>query len=170
MEISEALESAINEQIGIELSASNAYLSMAAFFERNAYDGFSQWMRLQCEEERAHAMKFYQYLIDRGGVVRLPAVGAPEWNYESVLEVFESSLEQEREVTKHIYGLYKIAQDESDFATVSFLKWFVDEQVEEEKVVSDMIDKLKMAGDNSDSMLLLDRYALDQRAEASTEE
>ena len=99
--------------------------------------------------------------------MRLPAIEAPEWNYESVLKVFEFSLEKEREVTKSIYGLYKIAKDESDFATVSFLKWFVDEQVEEEKVVSDMIDKLKMARGNSDSLLLQDRYALDQRAEAS---
>ena len=97
----------------------------------------------------------------------MQAIEAPEWKYESVLKVFESPLEKEREVTKSIYGLYKIAQDESDFATVSFLQWIVDEQVEEEKVVSDMIDKLKMAGGNSDSLLLLDRYALDQRAEAS---
>ena len=95
-----------------------------------------------------HAMKFYQYLIDTGGVARIPSILAPEWNFDSVIKVFEASLYQEREVTRHIYDLYKIAQNESDFATVSFLKCFVDEQVEEEKNVFDMIDKLKMAQGN----------------------
>jgi ferritin len=165
MDISTELEKAINEQIGIEFAASYAYLSMAAYFERNAFDGFSKWMHLQSEEEHTHAMKFYQYLIDRGGVARIPSIPAPEWNFDSVIKVFEASLDQEREVTRHIYDLYKIAQNESDFATVSFLKWFVDEQVEEEKNVSDMIDKLKMAQGNPDSLLLLDRYALERKAE-----
>ncbi len=165
MDISTELEKAINEQIGIEFSASYAYLSMAAYFERNAFDGFAKWMHLQSEEERLHAMKFYQYLIDRGGVARIPSIPAPDWDFESVIKVFEASLEQERDVTRHIYGLYKIAQDESDFATVSFLKWFVDEQVEEEKSVSDMIDKLKMAQGNLDSLLLLDRYAMERKPE-----
>ena len=111
-------------------------------------------------------MKFYQYLIDRGGVARIPSIPAPEWNFDSVIKVFEASLDQEREVTRHIYDLYKIAQNESDFATVSFLKWFVDEQVEEEKNVSDMIDKLKMAQGNPDALLLLDRYALERKPES----
>ena len=166
MDISTELENAINEQIGIEFAASYAYLSMAAYFERNAFDGFSKWMHLQSEEEHMHAMKFYQYLIDRGGVARIPSIPAPEWNFDSVIKVFEASLDQEREVTRHIYDLYKIAQNESDFATVSFLKWFVDEQVEEEKNVSDMIDKLKMAQGNPDSLLLLDRYALERKPES----
>lgn len=166
MDISTELEKAINEQIGIEFSASYAYLSMAAYFERNAFDGFSKWMHLQSEEEHMHAMKFYQYLIDRGGVARIPSIPSPEWNFDSVIKVFEASLDQEREVTRHIYDLYKIAQNESDFATVSFLKWFVDEQVEEEKNVSDMIDKLKMAQGNPDSLLLLDRYALERKPES----
>jgi ferritin len=166
MDISIELEKAINEQIGIEFAASYAYLSMAAYFERNAFDGFSKWMHLQSEEERMHAMKFYQYLIDRGGVARIPSIPAPEWDFDSVIKVFEASLDQEREVTRHIYDLYKIAQNESDFATVSFLKWFVDEQVEEEKNVSDMIDKLKMAHGNPDSLLLLDRYALERKPDS----
>ena len=116
MEISANLEKAINEQIGCELAASNSYLSMAAYFEGNAFDGFSKWMRLQCDEERMHAMKFYQYLIDREGVARIPDIPAPEWDFKSVLSVFEASLDQERSVTRHIYNLYQIAQDESDFA------------------------------------------------------
>ena len=105
MDISTELEKAINEQIGIEFSASYAYLSMAAYFERNAFDGFSKWMHLQSEEEHMYAMKFYQYLIDRGGVARIPSIPAPEWNFDSVIKVFEASLDQEREVTRHIYDL-----------------------------------------------------------------
>lgn len=167
MDISTELEEALNEQIGVEFSASHSYLSMAAYFERMALDGFAQWMYLQCDEERQHAMKFYQYLVDRGGVARLPAVEAPHWDFSSVREVFETSLAQERSVTEHIYNLYKVAQDQSDFATVSFLKWFVDEQVEEEKNVSDMIDKLKMAEGNPESLLLLDRYAMGRKASES---
>ncbi|MDE0767038.1 MAG: ferritin [Opitutaceae bacterium] len=165
MNISKELETALNEQIGIEFSASQSYLSMAAYFERKAFDGFAQWMHLQSSEEHQHAMKFYQYLNDRGGVARLPAIEAPRWEYGSVREVFEASLEQEHSVTENIYRLYKLAQDESDFATVSFLKWFVDEQVEEEKSVSDMIDKLKMAEGNPDSLLFLDRYAMERKSE-----
>ena len=167
MDISTELEEALNEQIGVEFSASHSYLSMAAYFERVALDGFAQWMYLQSDEERQHAMKFYQYLVDRGGVARLPLIEAPRWDFSSALEVFETSLEQERSVTEHIYGLYKVAQDQSDFATVSFLKWFVDEQVEEEKNVSDMIDKLKMAEGNPESLLLLDRYSMDRKSSDS---
>ena len=139
---------------------------MAAYFDRNAFDGFSKWMHLQSEQEHMHAMKFYQYLVDTGGVARIPSIPAPEWNFDSVIKVFEVSLYQEREVTRHIYDLYKIAQNESDFRTVSFLKCLVDEQVEEEKNVSDMIDKLKMAQGNPDSLLLLDRYALEWKPES----
>jgi|ETNmetMinimDraft_22_1059887.scaffolds.fasta_scaffold00004_31 ferritin len=167
MDISTELEEALNEQIGVEFSASHSYLSMAAYFERMALDGFAQWMYLQSDEERQHAMKFYHYLVDRGGVARLPSVEAPRWDFSSVREVFETSLAQERSVTEHIYSLYKVAQDQSDFATVSFLKWFVDEQVEEEKNVSDMIDKLKMAEGNPESLLLLDRYAIERKASES---
>ena len=122
-------------------------------------------MHLQSTEEHQHAMKFYHYLNDRGGVARLPAIEAPRWEYSSVREVFEASFNQEHSVTEHIYGLYKLAQDESDFATVSFLKRFVDEQVEEEKTVSDMIDKLKMAEGNPDSLLFIDRYAMKRKSE-----
>ncbi len=166
MNVSESLEAAINRQIGCEFSAAHCYLSMASYFERVAYDGFAAWMHLQSNEERLHAMKFYEYLLDRGGVVQLPAIEAPRYEYGSPLEVFEASLEQENDVSKSIYSLYKLAMDEGDYATVSFLKWFIDEQVEEEKSVGDMIDKLKRAGDNPEAILLLDRYASERKPES----
>ncbi len=159
MNLNEKVQDALNKQMGMEFAAAHSYLSMAAYFEREAWDGFGQWMTLQSDEERLHAMKFYSYINDRGGKVVLPEIPAPTIDFDSPLAVFESSFAQEQEVSSSIYALYKLANDAADFATVSFLKWFVDEQVEEEKSVSDMIDKLKRAANNPEAMLLLDRYA-----------
>lgn len=160
------LAEALNEQIGIEYQASYSYLSMSAYFEAHSWDGFAKWMAMQSDEERGHAMKFYAYLLDRGAEISLPAIKAPEANFDSPLAVFEASLAQEENVTATINNLYKIAHESADYATVSFLKWFVDEQVEEEKSVSDMIEKLKRAGDNPEALLLLDRMAGERQAES----
>ncbi|EDY84631.1 Ferritin-like domain subfamily [Verrucomicrobiia bacterium DG1235] len=143
----------------MEFQASYSYLSMAAYFEANSWDGFASWMSMQSDEEREHAMKFYTYLLDRGADIELPALEAPVHQFSSPLAVFESSLEQEKKVTAAINNLYKIAHDSADYATVSFLKWFVDEQVEEEKNVSDMIEKIKRAGENPDALMMLDTLA-----------
>lgn len=166
MNLSEELAQALNAQIGMEYQASYSYLSMSSYFEANSWDGFASWMSLQSDEERDHAMKFYTYLLDRGATVELPAIEAPEFNFESPLAVFEASYEQEKKVTASINTLYKIAHNNDDFATVSFLKWFVDEQVEEEKNVTDMIEKIKRAQSNPDAMLMLDQLAGSRKPEA----
>ena len=119
----------------------------------------------QSDEERLHAMKFYHYVLDREGSIRLPEIPAPQADFKSPLEVFVTSLEQEQDVSRSIFALYKMAHDEADYATVSFLKWFIDEQVEEEKSVSDMIDKLKRADGNNEAMLMLDRLAGERPSE-----
>lgn len=165
MNLDKNLQDALNQQIGMEFAAAHSYLSMAAYFERESWDGFAQWMTLQSDEERMHAMKFYTYLNDRGGKIVLPEIPAPVVDFDSPLAVFEASLAQEQAVSRSIYSLYKCANDTADFATVSFLKWFIDEQVEEEKSVSDMIDKLKRASDNTEAMLMLDRDAGERAAE-----
>lgn len=167
MNLPTELANALNAQIGIEFQASYSYLSMSAYFEATSWDGFAKWMALQSDEEREHAMKFYTYLLDRGAAIALPAIEAPQADFESPLSVFETSLRQEQNVTATINNLYKIAHDASDYATVSFLKWFVDEQVEEEKNVSDMIEKLKRAGENPEALLLLDRMADERQAETA---
>lgn len=159
MTLNNLLETALNKQIGIEFEAFYSYLSMAAYFDARSWDGFASWMTMQSDEERVHAMKFYNYLLDRGVDVKLPAIKAPKCEFDSPLAVFEASLKQEEQVTASINRLYKLAQESDDFATVSFLKWFIDEQVEEVKTVSGMIDKLKRASDNPDALLLLDRVA-----------
>lgn len=159
MSLPESLEKALNKQIGIEFEACFTYLSMAAWFDAQSWSGFAGWMSAQSDEERVHAMKFYNYLLDRGATVRLPAIQAPASDFDTPLTVFEGSLKQERAVTVNINQLYKLALETDDFATVSFLKWFVDEQVEEEKTISDMIEKLKRAGGNAETLLLLDQVA-----------
>ncbi len=159
MNLSEELTISLNAQVGMEFQASYSYLSMASYFEANSWDGFASWMHMQSDEERAHAMKFYNYLLDRGATVTLPAIEAPANDFDSPLAVFEASLAQEKQVTAAINKLYKLAHVGDDFATVSFLKWFIDEQVEEEKNVSDMIDKLKRAAGNTEAMFMLDRLA-----------
>ncbi len=159
MNLSEELTTALNAQVGMEFQASYSYLSMASYFESNSWDGFAGWMSMQSDEEREHAMKFYTYLLDRGATVALPAIEAPDKDFDSPLAVFEASLAQEKVVTAAINKLYKIAHSCDDYATVSFLKWFIDEQVEEEKSVGDMIDKLKRAEGNTEAMFMLDRLA-----------
>lgn len=159
MTMTSELKAALNAQIGMEFAASYSYLSMASYFEAEAWDGFAAWMTLQSDEERDHAMKFYTYMIDRGVCLQLPAIPSPTNQFDSPLAVFETTYAQEQAVTASINNLYKLAHNSSDFATVSFLKWFVDEQVEEEKNVSDMIEKLKRTNGNSEAMLLLDRLA-----------
>lgn len=160
MSISATIQEAINKQINLELSSAYAYLSMAAFFENRALNGFGQWMRMQSQEENGHAMKFYDYLLDRGGNVQLQTLAAPPHDFKTPLGAFEQSLAHERRVTASIHHIYGIAHEEKDYATVSLLKWFVDEQVEEEKTVSDMVDRLKIAGDNPNALLLLDSMAI----------
>jgi len=166
MTISDELIDALNAQIGMEFQACYSYLSMSSYFEANSWDGFASWMSMQSDEEREHAMKFYTYLLDRGATVKLPALDAPAFEFDSPLAVFEASLAQEMKVTASITNLYKIAHQNDDFATVSFLKWFVDEQVEEEKTVGDMIEKIKRAQGNPDAMLLLDQMAGNRQPEA----
>lgn len=166
MNLTKNLHDALNAQIGMEFGAFYSYLSMAAYFESESWDGFAKWMTLQSAEERVHAMKFYDYVLDRGAKIVLPPIEAPASGYESPLAVFEASLAQEKRVTESITRLYQVAHDTSDFATVSFLKWFVDEQVEEEKNVSDMVEKLRRANNNPEALLLLDRVA-GERSSAS---
>lgn len=159
MSLTSEIEKALNEQINLELLSAYTYLSMVAYFESQAMSGFAHWMRLQHAEENAHAMKFFEYIQDRGGRVVLDAIAKPGHEFANPLDAFEQSLAHEKKVTASIHKIYELALSQKDYATVSLLKWFVDEQVEEEKSASDMVDRLKLAGDNSNAILLLDSQA-----------
>lgn len=157
--ISKNVESALNDQINNELSSYYSYLAMTAYLETTPFSGFAGWMRSQAEEEKAHAMKIFDYLNDRGGKVVLKAIDQPKTDYSSPLEIFKTSLNQEMQVTSQINELYETAREEKDFTTQAFLDWFLDEQVEEEKSAQDMVDRLEFAGDKPEALLLLDTQA-----------
>jgi ferritin len=159
MKLSAKLEKALNDQINLELSSSYAYLGMAAYFEHTPYTGFSKWMQVQYQEEQGHARKFFKYVAERGGKVTLKALPEPRCAFKSPLEVFEASLGHEQKVSAAICAIYELAAAEKDYPTLSFLKWFLDEQVEEEKNVTEMLTKLQMIGDNRNGLFHLDRQA-----------
>ena len=159
MKLSNKLEKALNDQINLEFSSAYAYLGMAAYFEHSAVTGFAKWMKTQSEEELGHANKFFEYVVVRGGRAILQTIPEPKSDYKSVLEAFKASLGHEQKVSAAIYAIYDLASADKDFATLSFLKWFLDEQVEEEKNVGDMLAKLEMIGDNRNALLHLDHRA-----------
>ena len=157
MELSKKMQDALNEQIREELASSYIYLSMAAYCESINLPGFANWMRVQSNEELEHALKFYGYIHDRGGRVLLQAIEQPPAEFEGPLGVFEKTLEHEQYITGRIHKLYGMAVEENDYASLSMLQWFVDEQVEEEKNASEILEVLKMIGDKGQGLIMLDR-------------
>lgn len=156
------MQDAMNEQIKNELYSAYLYLSMAAYFETENLKGFAHWMRVQAEEEQEHALKFFDFIHERGGRVALHAIDQPPAEFESPLGVFEETLSHEQKVTSLIHDLYALALEESDYASQVFLHWFVDEQVEEEANATEILEQLKMVGDKTQGLLMLDR-ALGER-------
>jgi len=154
---SKKLESAINDQIQRELASAYIYLSMAAYFEANTLPGFANWMRIQFHEEQYHAFKFFDFVYDRGGEVKLQPIEGPPTDFDSAIAVFEKTLAHEQLVTGHIHDLYELALEEKDYPSQVLLQWFIDEQVEEEKNAGDILDMLKMVEGNAHAVLMLDR-------------
>lgn len=154
--LSPELAKGINEQLTFELYSGHIYLSMAAYCADLGLDGFVNFFVMQEQEERYHAMKFFDYLGDRDERVRLGGFEAPPVEFDSVLHVFEEALAHERVVTKRINDLMDIALADKDHASVSFLNWFVDEQVEEEAFFSSLISKIKIIGEYGPGLLQLD--------------
>lgn len=160
---SQALETAFNEQIQKEFYSSYLYLAMAAHFEGANLPGFAAWMKAQGDEERSHAMKLWDYVYVRGGKVALKAIEQPPVSFGRPLEVFGLVLAHEQKVTAAINALYAQAQKEGDAAAAIFLQWFVSEQVEEEKSVTDLIEQLKLSGDQAFAVLFMDKHVLGAR-------
>ncbi|MGE9296462.1 MAG: ferritin [Puniceicoccales bacterium] len=159
MKIDDKVAAAINTQINNELTSSYLYLAMSAWFETTPYAGFSQWMLKQSDEERMHAMKFFGYLNDRNGVVKLEAIAQPQISFSTPLEAFKLALQSEEKTTRQIHEIYSLASDTRDYETRHFLSWFLEEQVEEEKSAGDWVQKLELAGDHINALFNLDREA-----------
>ena len=155
--INEKLEKAFNDQINKELYSEYLYLSMQAYFERLNLKGFVNWMSVQVQEEHAHALGMFDYLNQRGGNVQLEAIDKPETDWESPLAVFEQVLEHEEYVTSRINALMDIAEETKDRAAMSFLNWYLKEQVEEEDNVGNVLATLKLIGDDKKALLMLDK-------------
>ncbi len=154
--IKEVIQSAINLQIAREIYSSNLYLSMAGYYTTKNLHGFANWMRIQAEEEMTHALKLFDYLLDRGGKPIISAIAAPPSEWENTVVVFENAYHHEQLVTSWIHELADLAIAERDHATSSMLKWFIDEQVEEEATTGEIYDRLCMIGDNPTALFFLD--------------
>ncbi|MCX8054115.1 MAG: ferritin [Ignavibacteria bacterium] len=163
--IKKVIEDAINQQIVREMYSSNLYLAMSAYFASINLNGFSNWMHVQAEEEMMHALKFFDYLIDRGGKVKIGQIAAPPSEWESPLAAFEDALRHEQLVTGWINELADLAFSEKDHATSSMLQWFIDEQVEEEATAGEIVERLKLIGDSKGALFFLDNE-LKQRKSA----
>lgn len=152
---SEKMNQALNDQVKWEMYSSYLYLSMSAYFADLGMTGFASWMRVQAQEEMFHAMRFYDFITERGGRVLLQPIDAPQHTWKNTLEVFEETLKHEQHVTARINNLANLALDERDHATGIFLQWFITEQVEEEDSVRDVIGKLRMINGEGQGVLML---------------
>lgn len=155
--LNQKIEEALNAQINAEMWSAYLYLSMAAYCHSHGNPGMGKWFEVQFQEEQDHAKIFFNYVISRGGNVVLKPIEAVPTTWNSVLEVFESTLEHEQKVTALINNLFAITAAENDYATQSMLKWFIDEQVEEEETAQNIIDNLKMIKDNGYGLYMLDK-------------
>lgn len=163
--ISKKMEKALNEQINKELFSAYLYLSMAAQSEAMGLTGFGAWFKQQATEETGHAMKFFGYIHEQGARVKLAAIEQPAVDFASPLAMFQETLKHEKLVTHSIYDLVDLAAAEKDHATSSFLKWFVDEQVEEEATAQAIGDRLKMIGSSGNGLLFLDHKLGERKAD-----
>lgn len=154
--LSKKIQAALDDQINNEFYAAYLYLSMSGYFQGRNLTGFSHWMRLQREEEILHGMKLFDFVYDRNGEVELQAIRKPPASFDSPLDVMEQAFEHERAVTGKINDLYELAVKEKDYPVQALLQWFITEQVEEEASALQIVERLRMIGDDSAALLILD--------------
>ncbi len=155
--ISKQMQDALNDQINAELHSAYLYLSMVSYFKSRNLDGFAQWMTVQTQEETSHAMKLFDYVLERGGNVLLAPIEGPVTEWDSPLAAFEGALKHEQYITQRINDLVALARKENDAATEIMLQWFVTEQVEEEANAGGIVQKLMMVADAPGGMFMMDR-------------
>ncbi len=168
--LKERVEKALNEQLNAESFSSYLYLSMSSYFESLNMKGCATWMKVQAEEEYEHAKKFYDFILQRGGRVRLKGIEEPQTEWKSPEDAFAESLHHEKYITGRINDLMDIAIEEKDHATKIFLQWFVTEQVEEEDSVGSVLEQIRMVGDTKHGLYMLDRELGQRSAEAHESE
>lgn len=155
--MSKKLYEVLNNQVKYEFDSAYVYLSMAAYSEAKNLNGFANWFKHQAQEEVKHAMKIYQFLLDRGEEVKLQQIDQPPQNFKNPTSLFEETLKHEQKVTSLIHRCYEVAVSENDYPAQVMLQWFIEEQVEEEQQASEILGQLKLAGDSGAALLMLDR-------------
>ena len=155
--LNKKIEDAFNDQINAELFSSYLYLAMSAHLEDTAMKGMARWMKFQAKEEMEHAMKFVDFIAERGGRVVYKGIETPQGEWNSPLEIFKAAYEHEQYISKRINDLMELAIPEKDFASQVFLQWFVSEQVEEEANADEIVKKLEMIGEGRNGIYMLDR-------------
>jgi len=162
--VSEKINSIINEQINKEFFSGYLYLSMSAHLRELGLFGFSSWTKLQAKEEVEHGLKLLDYLLERDSFVTLKQIETPTFQFNGVLSIFEEIYEHEKSITQSVMEIAKTAEDECDRTTLNFIDWFIGEQVQEEEMVSNIIKRLKLFGEDCTSLFLMDSE-LAKRAE-----
>ncbi len=155
--ISEKMQVELNEQVNKEFYSAYMYLAMSAYCNTLGLPGFAHWMRMQYEEESMHVTKMYDYILGQGGEVHLQSIEEPAKEYGTPLEIFQQTLEHEQFITSMIHKLMDLAISERDYATQTFLQWYVTEQVEEEANVNDILAPLRMVGDDKSGLMMIDQ-------------
>lgn len=163
--LSKKISEAINEQIKHEFYSAYYYLAIVAWCDSHNLTGAAHFFRLQSQEEWGHGMKFFEYMLDRNGKIQFEELQKPQMEFKSLSGCVSHAFEHEKFVTKRIYDLMDLAHKEKDYATVNLLNWFVEEQVEEEATMEQILDRMKIAGDEGTGILLIDNE-LSQRSAA----
>ncbi len=167
--MSTAMVAGINDQVAKEFYAAYLYLSMAAYCDGKNLPGFAHWMRMQFQEELGHALRLFDFVLERGGQAELQAIDKPPVDFGSPLDVMKAALAHEQKVTASINRLYELADKEKDYPAQLMLQWFINEQVEEERSVGDIIAQLELAGDGGPALLMMDRQLAGRRPEEEGE-
>lgn len=155
--ISKDLQKALIEQLNKEFHSAYIYLGMSAYCSNEGFNGASKWFLIQYQEEVAHGMKMFKYLEDQHIAIALPAIEGVKVEYKSLLDVYKKSLAHEQYMTKNLNNLSDLAMKDKDHATYNLLQWYVTEQVEEEATVSEIIDHIKLVGDNGYGLYTIDK-------------
>ena len=154
--VSEKLFNKLNDQVNFEFYSAYIYLSMSAYAESIDLSGFANFFRVQAQEEQFHAMKFYDYIFQKDGVVELEAIARPDMKFENMVDVFQKAYGHEKIVTNRIYAMADIANEEKEHSTTSLLNWFIDEQVEEENNFKSLLKKVKRSESNMAALYMMD--------------
>lgn len=157
--LNKKIEKAINDQINEELYSSYLYLAMAAHLSNLGLNGFANWMNIQVQEEMNHAKFFFDFVLERGGKINLEQIAKPKSEWANITEIFEETVAHEKHISSNINDIASLAIEEKDHATASFLRWFIDEQVEEEATAEDWLSKLKLTKAEGTALFFLDQEA-----------